>query len=246
MNLKTDFFAFLNLALMALPMTIAFASTNAQGATVWNGPSTTFSKANFADPTQPANQDRITSKVWLTRGSTQGLFNAKTETFFTHALSPEDTEWATGPLSSYATLSYSDWDTWAAHSPPSTIGLDAVVHLISDDIYLSLKLTSWGQGNTGGAVSYIRTTPGSGPPPATAPTITATTIATDGSFRFTFTNAAGNTFTVLGTTNIALPIADWNVLGTATEIPAGSGMYQFVDAGAGTNLNQRHYIVRSP
>src|ERR1051325_4363821 len=47
--------------------------TAGRGATIWNGPTTNFTKANGANPSLAANQDRLTSDIWLTRGSSQGL-----------------------------------------------------------------------------------------------------------------------------------------------------------------------------
>src|SRR5438477_9676290 len=83
-----------------LPALLVFAQLAApvatDAATVWNGPPISFSKSGAADPTMPANQDRITANVWLTRGSSQGLYNAKTEAGFTHFFSPADTRWASG------------------------------------------------------------------------------------------------------------------------------------------------------
>ncbi len=67
----------------------------------------------------------------------------------------------------------------------------------------------------------------------------------NGVFQFAFTNTPGSTFTVLGSTNAALPLASWNVLGSITEIPPGSGSYQFTDLQA-TNRPQCFYRVSSP
>jgi hypothetical protein len=126
---------------------------------IWTGPPVTFSKAAGADPTLPANQDRITPQVWLTRASTQGLFNAKTEATYTHDLSPAGTEWAYGTTANFETLSYKDWETWtggAGGGPPSTVGKDAVLHLIKENIYIDIKFSSWG--GTGGQLTYTRST----------------------------------------------------------------------------------------
>ena len=41
------------------------------------------------------------------------------------------------------------------------MGVDAVVHLISDDIYLNIRFLEWGVGFSGGAVAWERSTPGS-------------------------------------------------------------------------------------
>lgn len=244
MNLKTAVILG-NFTPALIFVTFAVASPIGRAATVWTGPIMTFTKAPFADSTDPLNQDQLTANVWITRGNSGGPFNAKAESFFTHSFSPADTEWASGQLANYATLSYTNWDVWAAHFPPGSVNQAAVVHLISDDIYLSLTFRSWSSGGTGGGFSYDRSTPGSGPPPPpAAPAITGATISADGSFRFAFTNTPGNAFTVLATTNVALPLAYWTVVGTAAETPAASGQYQFIDPGAGTNFDQRHYIVR--
>src|SRR5262245_41243869 len=66
--------------------------------TVWTGPNITFSKTGVQNPTTPANQDRMTSNVWLTRGgaSSGGPFNIKVEggyNFDTQNIA--GTEWAT-------------------------------------------------------------------------------------------------------------------------------------------------------
>ena len=46
--------------------------------------------------------------------------------------------------------------------PPHTVGVNAVVHLIAEDIYLDLRVTSWT--SRGGGFSYIRSTPPVPPP----------------------------------------------------------------------------------
>src|SRR5262245_1470108 len=130
--------------LLVLAWTVRPAEVRA--ATVWTGPTISFSKAASADPTQSANQDHITDHVWLTRGSIQGIYNAKIENSFVHFLSPADTEWASGTTAIFNSLTYTDWNTWAKvknPGPPSTVGVNAVLHLKSDDIYLDIKFTSW-------------------------------------------------------------------------------------------------------
>ena len=65
----------------------------------------------------------------------------------------------------------------------------------------------------------------------------------NGAFQFTFTNTPNWPFTVLGTTNLALPFSNWTTITGLTEtLP---GQFQFVDALA-TNVPQRFYRVRSP
>jgi hypothetical protein len=129
--------------------------------TIWNGPTMTFTKAGFANPALAANQDRITASTWITRGSTNGIYNIVSEAGYTHTSSPANTEWATGTLADYASLSYSPWETWAGGAPniPSIVGRAAVLHLIAENIYIGITFTVWGQGGaSGGSFSYQRTT----------------------------------------------------------------------------------------
>ena len=64
-----------------------------------------------------------------------------------------------------------------------------------------------------------------------------------GAFRFNFSNSEGAFFSILSTTNLALPLANWTWLGSATDL--GSGNYQFTDTSA-TNSGMRFYQVVSP
>ncbi len=128
-------------------------------ATIWNGPLITYTQPS-PDPTLAANQDRLTPNVWLTREVTAGLFNAVTETVYTKPESPADTEWAVGNLADAATLTYSTWEGAGGGRPVINLpGKQLVLHLITDDIYLSVKFTSLGRQGAGG-FSYIRSTPG--------------------------------------------------------------------------------------
>jgi hypothetical protein len=62
-------------------------------------------------------------------------------------------------------------------------------------------------------------------------------------FQFTFSNVTNADFTVLATTNLALPLPDWTML--APAIQCSPGQYQFTDPGA-TNYPQCFYRVVSP
>jgi len=68
------------------------------------------------------------------------------------------------------------------------------------------------------------------------------TRLSDGTFQISFVNTPGITFTVLTSTNLALPLTNWTALGTATEGPAGQ--FQFIDTSTTNKL--RFYDVRSP
>ncbi|TPE42396.1 Ig-like domain-containing protein [Pontibacter mangrovi] len=139
---------------------VSFTTSNVAGPTIWNGPKITFTKANNADYTQAANQDRLTDQTWLTRKNVEGLFNSKQEPGYNFANSPANTEWAYGTLDNYATLTYRDWTDFNGWAPPSMIGKDAVLHLIAEDIYIGIKFLSWSSGGSGGGYSYERTTAG--------------------------------------------------------------------------------------
>jgi hypothetical protein len=139
-----------------LALVIVFCTFRSGGATIWDGPLITFTEPSGGNGSNPADQDRITPNVWLTRNSTQGLFNAKTETGYSHFASPADTQWAYGALADYASLTFSSWEAWNGQHPPSMVGKNAVVHLESEDIYLSVQFLSWG--GAAGGFSYERST----------------------------------------------------------------------------------------
>lgn len=144
---------------------------------VWSGFSYSFSKAAFADPTQAANQDRITSNVWLTRGNNQGLFNIHDEAGY-GATSPAGTLWATDinnpaktiAATNWSNLSFTDWVTaydgpGGTTLPNNLLSRNAVVYLVADNVYLDLRFTGWGSMG-GGAFAYERA-PAPTPPPTT-------------------------------------------------------------------------------
>jgi len=67
----------------------------------------------------------------------------------------------------------------------------------------------------------------------------------DGTFQFSFSNLNGASFTVLASTNVALPFNLWSDLGPAVETSPGSGQFYFIDPQA-TNHIQRYYRVNWP
>jgi hypothetical protein len=66
----------------------------------------------------------------------------------------------------------------------------------------------------------------------------------NGSVSFTLTNYGDMMFTVLASTNLALPFSQWSNVGTVLESPLGSGLYPFTDV-QGTNYSRRFYTVES-
>jgi len=65
------------------------------------------------------------------------------------------------------------------------------------------------------------------------------------SVSFTVTNYGDMSFTVLASTNVALPFSQWSNIGTAVEFPLGSGQYPFTDPHA-SNYSRRFYKFTSP
>lgn len=140
---------------------LVLASGPAHALEIWSGRDYYFERGDFVDWTLPENQDRITPGVWITRQWSQGIFNIKVESGYQHYYSPADTEWATGDAVDSAALTFEPWETWAGNYPLGAIGVDAVVHLISEDIYLDIRFESWTCCANGGGFAYYRAT---GPP----------------------------------------------------------------------------------
>jgi hypothetical protein len=105
------------------------------------------------------------------------------EIAFAHFSSPANTEWANGTTANYNTLSYTDWNSWAKGvnaGPESTVGIDAVVHLKAEDIYIDIKFLAWGSGGFySSGFSYSRSTPAAANNP---PSVTVTNPVNGASF----------------------------------------------------------------
>lgn len=133
---------------------------------IWTGEKITFEKGNFDNPLIESSQDRITDLVWITRGNSNVLFNAKTEpsAAISGLISPEDTEWAEGTTNDLNNLVFTDFKNAAPigdnGSPrvKDMVGKNYVLHLITDGIYIDLKMLSWRSGGNGGGFSYERST----------------------------------------------------------------------------------------
>jgi hypothetical protein len=78
---------------------------------------------------------------------------------------------------------------------------------------------------------------------ATRPFLTGLAMLTNSAFQFSFSNVVGASFTVLRSTDLSLPLSNWEVLGSPTEILPGQ--FQFTDPQVKAN-QQRFYGVRSP
>ena len=117
-----------------------------------------FNKSDGTNQNLEENQDRIRNNVWITRGNSGGqIFNIAINSTANKIESPVGTEWAIGTLDEIDNLSF-DYFRNAISRPKNVVGKNLVLHLIVDDIYLTVKFISWSQGKRGG-FSYERSTP---------------------------------------------------------------------------------------
>jgi hypothetical protein len=149
---------------------LAGAATLAHASTIWTGSTIDFTHSAATGDLS----DQLTPGVVLTRGDTKGLYNSVTESGANSGSSPADTQWAIGSLANYNTLHYGACPLEQGNTPPGYVNTTFIVHLINEDIYLSLTLTSWGGQGGGGdkSFSYTRSTPAVVTPPT--PTISIT------------------------------------------------------------------------
>ena len=124
---------------------------------IWSGPMIEFEKEDNADPTNAFNQDSISPSVAITRGNEGEIYNAFLENEAEKGISPLGTEWAVGNLSEIESLTFSSFRT-AVVKPKFSVGQKLVLHVITENIYLSVEFTSWTQGKSGGGFKYKRST----------------------------------------------------------------------------------------
>ena len=124
-------------------------STDSSSPIIWRGPTVQFSKEDGSDSSQESNQDRITSNVWITRGNGGQIFNIAKENSADKGDSPAGTLWAKGSIDNIDNLTFEPFRQ-AVGQPKAVVGSDLVLYLVDDDIYLSVKFTSWSQGQKGG------------------------------------------------------------------------------------------------
>jgi hypothetical protein len=149
--------------ILIFQLSVFFISCSKEGtpneissSTIWNGPLKSFTKTDGSNANEETNQDRLTAKVWITRGNNGGqIYNAAQEDKSDKYKSPIGTEWAVGNINNLDKLIF--YDFRIAIQPKNIVGKDLVLHLIEEDIYLSVKFKSWSQGQKGG-FSYERST----------------------------------------------------------------------------------------
>lgn len=125
--------------------------------TIWTGEKMTFSKNSGADPSEETNQDRITEKVWITRGNSGGqIFNAFSESSANENTSPAGTQWAIGTTDNIDNLTFKTF-RGAVTKPKDVVGKNLVLLIPEGNIAIDIKFTSWASGKNGG-FSYERST----------------------------------------------------------------------------------------
>jgi hypothetical protein len=212
------------IALIAL---MATAVHSVHGATIWFGPTNTFIQFS------PNATDQLTPHVALTRGGNKALYNTappSSEGFFDEfGVSPMDTMWAYGSITNPTInpSTYLNFQTMVAlrsAAQPNFAGAilnqPMVVHLVSEDIYLSVTFTAWGQHGAGG-FTYKRSTP---PPAPPTPTVSITSPTNTASFIAPATFQINATATVASgsVTNVAF-FANGNPLGSDQTAPFSIG-----------------------
>jgi autotransporter-associated beta strand protein len=132
------------------------------------------------------------------------------------------------PRGTYPLISYSGALTGTAPTLPFALPTSVEGYLTNLATTKSLALVV-----TNGPVTYA----------GTPPLLRGAMVASDGSFKFNFTNTPGATLTVWSTTNLTSPFNQWSNLGAPAESPAGT--FIFTDLPA-TNDTRRFYRVTSP
>ena len=99
----------------------------------------------------------MTSNVWITRANDGGqIFNIVKESAANKNSSPAGTTWSIGSIDEINSLSFTNFRA-AVGKPKDVVGKNLVMHLVDDNIYLSVKFTSWSDGQKGG-FAYSRST----------------------------------------------------------------------------------------
>ena len=117
--------------------------------------STTFQfvRPDNVDWTDPAYQDRITPRVWLTRDNTGGLFNAFWESAANPPFTPHRIKWARGGLPQ-STQNFAN-AAIINNDPETFVGELLSAFCYDDNIFAEVTFETWSE--TGGGFSYTRT-----------------------------------------------------------------------------------------
>jgi hypothetical protein len=189
-------------------------SYRASAATLWTGPNITFQQFN-PDPTDVI----VPGAVELSRGVNGPLYNTAAGEMSANGFSsPVDTLWAFGSINNYSNLNYVTLASIrnGAHADFADVILNQpmVVHLLNEDIYVSIMFTDWPQHMMGG-FTYVRSTA-----PAVPPTVSITNPASSAVFAAPANVTIGASASVSGgtVTNVTF-LAGSTALGSAPTAP---------------------------
>jgi hypothetical protein len=253
MNKKKPFFPLSGRLPTAVLISAALATQVAHASTLWTGSNITYSQSGpaTAGTMYTGTPDvLVAGAVSIARNGNGPLYNpAAGETGSDFATSPKDTMWAFGTLASLPPPS--SFQSFAAirnaHAGPVgalasvIVNQPMVVHLVNEDIYLSIKFTSWNHGFSGGNFTYIRSTPAA----VVTPTVSITNPAPGVVFAAPANvqidanaSATGGTVTNVAFFNGSTPLG--SVLGapfdlTASSLTAGSYSLTAVATAAGVS-----------
>ena len=164
---------------IALLATLAFPVL-AIAATIWNGPSITFTRPDNVNGALTQYQDCITASVCLARLNIRGLFNGAAESGYSYPNTPSGTSWAFQGLngnpssasaitaSNYANLTFTNFtDALEYEVGDLVVDRPGVLHITagSSNIYLNITFTHWTVGSSdeesgAGGFAYVRSTAG--------------------------------------------------------------------------------------
>src|SRR5262249_4321950 len=118
---------------------------SSRAATLWTGPDTNWTKS----VTTPSDTI-LAGKVVLTRGTRDVLYNLAAGETAAGLNSPLDTMWAFGELANFQTLTFQTMESLRNGNLAARIlQQPMVVHILSADIYFSIKFTTWGMFGAG-------------------------------------------------------------------------------------------------
>jgi hypothetical protein len=169
MNKKKPFFPLSGRLPTAVFILVALATQVGHASTFWTGPTTNYTQSGpaFGGSYTGTPDVLVAGHVSLARNGNGPLYNpAAGETGSNFSTSPADTMWAFGTLASLPPPSsfqsfaaIRNTGAGAAHVANTVVNQPMVVHLVTEDIYLSLTFTSWNHQFAGGSFSYTRSTP---------------------------------------------------------------------------------------
>ncbi len=156
----------------SITVTITLTNVNI----IWNGPTITFTKANFSDVSDEANWDKITDSVAITRGNLGSIYNPIFQSALTTpdaSINPTNTLWAVGTTTDLNNLNFRNFQDGSriiggssSDRPANFDMADVVLYLPKEDIYIDVEFITWQSGNntknSGGGFSYRRATRGEG------------------------------------------------------------------------------------